>query len=57
MQGMGIGLGIDRDRADAHAVERANDAAGDFAAIGDQDFLEHGHSAASQTSTSIGVGL
>ena len=37
-----VGLGIDRDRSDAQPAERADDAAGDFAAIGYQDFSEHG---------------
>ena len=36
-----VGVGIDRDRADAEALQRADDAAGDLAAIGDQDRVEH----------------
>ena len=36
-----IGVAIDGDRLDAHALRRRNDAAGDLAAIGDEDFLEH----------------
>ena len=36
-----VGVGIDRDGLDAHAARRADDAAGNFAAIGDEDFLEH----------------
>ncbi len=37
-----IGLGMDRDGAQAHAAGGAEDAAGDLAAIGDQDGSEHG---------------
>jgi hypothetical protein len=36
-----VGLGIDRDRADPHATRGLDDPAGDLAAIGDQDALEH----------------
>ncbi len=39
MQGVGIGVGVDRDRFDAHAVGGVDDAAGDFAAIGDEDIF------------------
>ena len=42
VQGLRIGLGIDRDRADAHAAGGAEDATGDLATIGDQDGFEHG---------------
>ncbi len=38
----GVGFGIDRDGGDAHAARRLDDAAGDFAAIGDEDLVEHG---------------
>ena len=38
MHRMPVGLRIDGDAGDAHAVERADDAAGDGAAIGDEDF-------------------
>ena len=41
MQGLGIGFGIDRDGRDAHPLRGADDTAGDLAAIGDQDLLEH----------------
>ena len=41
VQRAGIGLGIDRDRRDPHPPRRADHAAGDLAAIGDQDFGEH----------------
>ena len=36
-----VGVGIDRDGLDAHAPRGLDDAAGDLAAVGDQDFLEH----------------
>ena len=36
-----VGLGIDRDRLDAQAARGLDDPAGDLAAIGDQDTLEH----------------
>ena len=41
MHGMPVGLGIDRDACDAHAVERADDAAGNGAAVGNEDLAEH----------------
>ena len=41
MRRAGVGIGIDRDRLDPHPLRGADDAAGDFPAIGDQDFLEH----------------
>ena len=41
MQRTGVGIGIDGNGRDAHAPRGADDAAGDLAAIGDQDFLEH----------------
>ena len=36
-----VRLGIDRDRLDAERLQRADDAAGDGAAVRDQDFLKH----------------
>src|SRR4029077_4197194 len=36
-----VGLGIDGDRLDAHAAGGFDDPAGDLAAIGNQDTLEH----------------
>ena len=36
-----VGLGVDRDGLDAELAAREDDAQGDFAAVGDQDFLEH----------------
>ena len=36
-----VGLGIDGDGLDPHATRRLDDPAGDFAAVGDKDFLEH----------------
>ncbi len=41
MQGVLVGFRIDRDRLYPHAARRLDDSAGDFAAVGDQDFLEH----------------
>ena len=41
MQGVFVGLRIDRDRLDPHAAGGLDDPAGDFAAVGDQDALEH----------------
>jgi hypothetical protein len=41
VQGVAIGIGVDRDRPDAEPLQRAEDAAGDLAAIGDQDRVEH----------------
>ena len=38
---LGVGIRIDRDRGDPHPPRGADDAAGDLAAIGDQDFAEH----------------
>ncbi len=42
VQRFGIRVGIDRDGRDAHPARGADDPAGDLAAVGDQDFLEHG---------------
>ena len=39
-----VGLRVDGDGADAEATAGAEDAAGDLAAVGDQDFGEHGAS-------------
>ena len=41
MQGVLVGLGIDRDGLDPHAAGGLDDPAGDFAAIGNQNTLEH----------------
>ena len=41
VQRVAVGLGIDGDGGDAHAPGRLDDAAGDLAAVGDQDLLEH----------------
>ena len=37
-----VGLRVDRHRLDAQLAARADDAKRDLAAVGDQDFLEHG---------------
>ena len=36
-----IGIRIDRNRGDPHLARGFDDAAGDFATVGNQDFLEH----------------
>ena len=41
MQRVAVGLGIDRNGFDAHAARGFDDPAGDLAAIGNQDSLEH----------------
>ena len=41
MHRMAVGLRVDRDASDSHAVERADDAAGDGAAIGNEDLAKH----------------
>ena len=41
MQRLGIGIGIDRDGRNAHRARGADNAAGNLAAIGDQEFGYH----------------
>ena len=41
MERVAVGFGIDRDGRDPHAAGGLDDAAGDLAAIGNQDSLEH----------------
>ncbi len=41
MQGHLVGIGIDGNRLDAHLLRGFHDAAGDFAAVGYQDFFKH----------------
>ena len=41
VQRLGVGVGIDRDGRDAHLPRRADHAAGDLPAVGDQDLGEH----------------
>ncbi len=41
VQRVAVGLGVDRHRAHAELARRLDDAAGDLAAVGDQDLLEH----------------
>ena len=41
MHGVGVGRGMDGDGLDAEFLGGAQDAQRDFAAIGDEDFLEH----------------
>ena len=38
--GVGVGVAVDGDRADAHRPQRADDAHGDLAAVGDQNGVE-----------------
>ena len=40
MEGIGIGVGIDRHAADAHIARAPHDAASDFAAIRDEESRE-----------------
>ena len=42
VQGVPLGLGIDGDGLDPHAPRRLDHPTGDLAAVGDEDFLEHG---------------
>jgi hypothetical protein len=37
-----VGFGVHRDGLDAELAARIDDAHRDLAAVGDQDFLEHG---------------
>ena len=41
-----VGLGVDGDGLDAELAAGADDAQGDLAAVGDEDFLEHDGAAA-----------
>ena len=41
VQRVAVGLGIDRDGLDPHPPGGLDDATGDFAAIGNEDPLEH----------------
>ncbi len=41
MRRLFIGIGVDRNRRDPHTPRRADDPAGDLAAISDQNFLKH----------------
>ena len=43
MKRLCIGIGINRDRADPHGTGGADHAAGNLAAVGDEDFSEHCH--------------
>ena len=42
MHGVGVGGRVHRDGRDAELLAGAQDAKGNLAAIGDQDFVEHG---------------
>jgi hypothetical protein len=41
VKGVVIGLGVDGESTDAEVLAGADDAEGDFASIGDEDFVEH----------------
>ena len=41
MERLAVGLRVDGDRLDTQLLASANDADRDFAAVGDQDLLEH----------------
>ena len=41
VQAVAVGFGVDRHGADAQVLAGADDAHGDFAAVGDQDFFKH----------------
>ncbi len=41
VQPLAVGVGIDGDRLDPHLPRGLDDAAGDLATVGYQDFLEH----------------
>ena len=43
VQCMLIGIGVDGNRVDAHRTQGFGDAHRDFASVGDQDLVEHGH--------------
>ena len=45
VKGGAVGLGVDRDGADAHLMERADDADGDLTAVRDEDLLERARAA------------
>src|SRR5579864_5784658 len=49
MQAMTIGLRINGDGSDSQVLTGADDANGDLASIGDQDFLEHISAGGSRT--------
>ena len=52
MHGVGVGGGVHRDRRDAEFLAGAQDAQRDFAAIGDEDFIEHERRVSGQLSSS-----
>ena len=39
----GVGIAVDRDRADAHGAQCADDSHGDLAPVGDKDTVKHRH--------------
>ena len=53
VQGIFIGVGIDRDSFNAELFASAHDADGDLAAIGDEDLFEHAHTIFSMKKISV----
>ncbi len=54
MQRVAVGIGMDGDRRDTHAAGGADDAAGDFATVGDEDLAEHAASYIRKTPKRVG---
>ena len=52
----GVGFGIDRDGAHAHAAGGADDAAGDLAPVGDEDTFDHRHHIRNMPKRASGIG-
>ena len=42
LEGLAVGLGVNGESLDAEFAAGAHDAQGDFAAVGDEDILNHG---------------
>ena len=53
---LGVGVGEDGDRADPHAPQRLDHAAGDLAAVGDEHGVKHGHLRGGQARCGVGWG-
>jgi len=49
MLGIAINVGMDRNGLNAHGTRGAYNSAGDFTAVGNQNFFKHSHSIAIQT--------
>ena len=57
MQGVAVGIGVYGCGGDAHAACRLDDPAGNFATVGNQDFLEHRRSWSCLREMLVGRGL